>query len=538
MDQPTSTAQTSAALAPRAVSGLRLRLTRGHLVVAACSLILLPNALMAPGLKLLPGLIVLVGCLGALLTIVTEIRSCRTGLLAERVDPMIVAMCALAALVLCVLGGEGHFFFANYDWLTRDAVLADLVRHGFPAFYDYHGSEFLLRAPIGMYMLPAAVGRGLGLHAAHLALLAQNAAILALILSLLASMAPGRKPIFLAVFATFSGVEVLGNLLRWALSPQTATHAWPLHAHQHLAAWNPFFQYTNHVAQIFWVPNHALSGWLLAVLSILHIRREIRSEVLIVAFAFSLLWSPLAMAGALPIVGYLVLRRDGRELLRPRLMIGCGAALCFLPIVAYLAVDSGSVPHFWPFLYDGFWSLYVLFILVQIPQAAVVASCWGRLDPASRTLAILAIGVLLAIPFYRLGVNNDFCMRASITPLALLAFIFASIVAQLRLSDRGKRVAAVAVILVLGCFTPAFEIQRALMLKPFAISDCNLLTTWRHLEPDHWFANYLVRSDWTPAWLVDRAGAAPAMTIEDRSCWADHPYANLPTADWGDAENW
>jgi hypothetical protein len=538
MDQPTATAPTSAAIVPRAMSNLRLRLTRGHIVVAASSLFLLPNALMAPGLKLLPGLLVLVGCLGALLTIVNEVRSCRTGFLAERVDPAIIALCSLAALVLCVLGGQGHFVFANYDWLTRDAVLADLVRRGFPAFYDHHGSEFLLRAPIGMYMLPAAVGRGLGLHAAHLALLAQNTAILALILSLLASMAPGRKPVFLAVFATFSGVEILGNLLKWGLSPQIATHAWPLHAHQHLTAWNPFFQYTNHVAQIFWVPNHAFPGWWLAALSILHVRREIRSEVLVVAFAWSLLWSPLTMAGALPIVGYLVLRHDGRELLRPRLMIGCGAALCFLPIVAYLAADGGSVPHFWPFLYDGFWSLYVLFILIQIPQAAVVASYWRRLDPPSRTLSMLAIGVLLAIPFYRLGANNDFAMRASIMPLALLAFVFASIVAQLRLSDGGRQVAAVVVILVLGCLTPALEIQRALMLKPFAISDCNLLTTWSLLEPDHWFANYLARSDRTPAWLVRRDGAAPAMTIEDRSCWPDHPFENLPMTAWGDAENW
>jgi len=151
---------------------------------------------------------------------------------------------------------------------------------------------------------------------------------------------------------------------------------------------------------------------------------------------------------------------------------------------------------------------------------------------------MLAIGVLLAIPFYRLGANNDFAMRASIMPLALLAFVFASIVAQLRLSDGGRQVAAVVVILVLGCLTPALEIQRALILKPFAISDCNLLTTWSLLEPDHWFANYLARSDRTPAWLVRRDGAAPAMTIEDRSCWPDHPFENLPMTAWGDAENW
>ena len=123
MDQRTVAAPTSAALVPSAVSRFRLRLTRGHIVVAACGLFLLPNALIAPGLRPGPALLVLVGCIGALLVVINAVRS-GTEFLAERVDPAILALCSLAALALCVLGGEGHFFFVNYDWLTRDDVLS------------------------------------------------------------------------------------------------------------------------------------------------------------------------------------------------------------------------------------------------------------------------------------------------------------------------------------------------------------------------------------------------------------------------------
>jgi hypothetical protein len=276
----------------------------------------------------------------------------------------------------------------------------------------------------------------------------------------------------------------------------------------------------------------------LAALSVLHIRREIDSTVLIVAFAFLFFWSPLAMMGALPIVGYLVLRRDPGKLLTPPLLIACVAALCFLPIVAYLSVDAGSVTHRWLIMQDGFWAFYVVFILIQIPHAVIVASFWRRLDPGSRALSILSIVLLLLIPLYKLGANNDFAMRASIMPLALLAFVFGSIVAEMQLRDGIMRVAAVAAIIVLGCITPAFEIQRALTLDSFKVSDCNLLTTWKDLEADTWIANYLARSDTIPEWLLPHDRPETLLAIENRQCWPDHPYMTMPMAVWREPARW
>ncbi len=513
----------------------RRGVTCRHLIVAGSFLLILPNALIAAAFAPAMAAAVMLGCAGSL---VVMVRASAADALDRRVAITTLALCGLAALALCMLGGEGHFFFPNYDWLNRDAVLADLVRQGFPPAYDYQGSTFILRAPLAMYMLPAAVGRLLGLHAAHLALLAQNATLLGLMLALLAALAPRRKAVLLAVFITFSGVEILGHFLKAALTASDAGFVWPLHAHQHLAWWNRAFQYTNHIAQLFWVPNHAFPGWWLAVLSVLHVRREIASGALIVAFAFLVLWSPLTMAGALPIVGYLVVRRDFAHLLTPGLLGPVVVALCFLPIVAYLGADAATVPRIFEVLQPGFWGLYILFVLIQLPQAGVVALYWRRLDDGTRTLAALAIALLLLIPMYRLGANNDLAMRASILPLALLAFVFGSIVADLHWRDGVGRIAAIAAILGLGVFTPALEIQRALMLDTFAISDCNVLTVWHQTEPDTWFANYLARADHMPSWLIRRDGTAPPMTIADRDCWPRHPFHTMPITVWREPQNW
>ena len=194
----------------------RRGLTCRHVVIAGSAIFLLSNALIVPGLAPAAGAMVLIGCAASLWIVARATAGDQAGLLAARVEPRTLVLCGGLAVALCVLGGEGHFFFANYDWLNRDAVLADLVRQRFPVSYAYEGSAYVLRAPLGMYLIPAAVGKLLGLHAAHLALLTQNATILALTLVLVAAAAPGRRLIFLAVFVTFTGVEIVGSVVNAA----------------------------------------------------------------------------------------------------------------------------------------------------------------------------------------------------------------------------------------------------------------------------------------------------------------------------------
>jgi hypothetical protein len=129
-------------------------------------------------------------------------------------------------------------------------------------------------------------------------------------------------------------------------------------------------------------------------------------------------------------------------------------------------------------------------------------------------------------------------MRASITPLALLAFVFGRIVSELDFKADLKLAVPAAAIVLLAAVGPLLEIGRAVELDAFAISDCNLVTAWHKLEPDRWIANYMARFDAAPNWLIRHDPIGDEATIVERQCWPGHPWNNIPTATWQMPENW
>ena len=486
------------------------------LVRLGALLFILPNALFALSLGALPQALVLLGCLGA--TVLLWRPSAALGLLAEQIDARMLAACAGLALTLCVLGGEGHFFYANADWLARDGVLADLVDRGYPVFYHYQDRDFLLRAPLGMYMTPALVGRGFGLHAAHMALLAQNAALLTPMLYLVARLARPHAALVLGLMTLFSGLDIVP-----AFVVEIARHAAEgLWGHLgHIEWWNPYVQYSSHVTQLFWAPNHALPGWWMAVLILLFAHGEIGFSALVAMLAPLVFWAPLPMLGALPSLTLWAFRLSPSERFAPRNLLAVSSGLCFLPVAFYLTRDAGDNPHRLLLALPDYWMLYGLFLLVEIPHAALLYVAWPRLDARDRPALLVSFALLIALPAFEFGHSNDLAMRASIPPLFLLAFAYARLCADL-IGERPwtKLQGAALTIALLSAVTPALEIARA-FLPAFAISDCNFLTTWRKSAPKSNGANYLASVDSAPEWLLRREG--PRKELEQRQCWPDHP---------------
>jgi len=195
----------------------------------ATLLFLLPNALFALTLGPAASLPLLLGSAGAL-AILWRPMADGVSSLAEPVDFAALSLAIALALALCLLGGETHLFYANADWLARDGVLQDLSKHFYPVFYRYQDQDFLLRAPLGMYMTPALVGRFFGLHAAHLALLAQNATLLASILYLSGRLARPRSALVVLLIAAFSGLDILPTLVL-AASRWLQEGVWPHRPH-------------------------------------------------------------------------------------------------------------------------------------------------------------------------------------------------------------------------------------------------------------------------------------------------------------------
>ena len=496
-----------------APTSVRAKAVPNHaLVVAGSVLMFLPSFLFAAALRPLPTLVMIAGCCGAI-ALIASTRPQANGLLSRPIDAKRLALCCLCALAILTLGGELHLVFSTWDWLTRDAVLADLVRHGFPTGYRIDDVDYLLRAPLGMYMGPALVGRAFGLFAAHCALLTQNVLILGTIFYLLVSMGEGWRQLLILVL--FAGVSVVGAGLRISALPDAP----PFWLRWGLDAWNPLFQYSGSLVQFFWVPNHALPGWWLAALVLLQARRQIDVATLGVSMAGALLWSPLCLVAVVPWLAVSALVRPREVLLARRTWLGAFVAACFVPVLVYLVAGASSIAGGNTFERPDFSFWYGFFVVVQLPVLLFLLFAWRRIAREDRAPLAASAFVLLALPFFRFGPNNDLVMRGSIAALVIVAFVFGGIV--VRATRERASIAWVGWFLVLcGAPSAAVEIGRAITTPRYAISDCSVMEASRALGETGLPTNYIVPRSLVPAWLLD-ADKASFLTPAARACWPD-----------------
>jgi hypothetical protein len=437
-------------------------LTVGTLVAGVLGLFALDNLLLLHfwglPLSLTAGLMFAVG------TAITALSRRYSANLA-RVPYRTLAIAFLIALALFALGGEGRFFYANADWQIRDAVLRDLATNPWPFAYDVGGIPYFLRAPLGMYLVPAMFGA----HA-EIALLASNALRLALLLALAWHLFEGKqeRTIALAVFILFSGWDLVGTAIYSALGVDLS---W-----DHIERWNFSYQYSSNVTQAFWVPQHAIAGWTCALAFLLWRKGLVPVGFLAASILLVAIWSPLAIMGAVPfalLAGFKTLRCHVLSL--SDIAIGALALAVALPALLYLQIDASSVGTRFSNSHPLMWLFCLL--LEVLPFA------WPLLrEPASpdRPVVLLILVLLVLMPLVQIGANSDFQMRASIVPLALLSIYFAQWISRL-LNEQPRRTAVIAyalVAIILGGATPLLELRRAVVNGPSPRPLCSLLGAW------------------------------------------------------------
>ncbi len=485
--------------------------TNRAVVVLVSALFFIPSTLFAMSLEPLPAIAVVAGCCGAMALIVGRGAN-DVGPLGETVQVPRLLIAIGLALVILLLGGETHLFFATSDWEIRDAVLSDLVRHGLTA-YRIADTDYLLRAPLGMYMTPALVGRAFGLFAAHVALLAQNALILGSIFYLMTVI--GRGWANLAIVILFAGLSIVGA----AFLAARTLHDVPFLLEYGLDAWHPYLQYSSSIVQLFWVPNHALPGWWLAVLLLLQRRSSPDVATVGVSVAIMAFWSPLAV---IPFVAWLllVLARGWRQVLTSRrTWLGAMASAGFLPILAYMLLAASTIAH--GTLADhpdvAFW--YQLFVYIQLPALLFLAVVWREIPEDLRALVVVNGLFLLLLPLVHFGPNNDLVMRGSIAPLTIVAFVFGWVVVEL---TRQRRIAGFVGCALIVATTPsaALEIGRSLSTPRYAISDCSLMEASQATGSNGVPSNYVAPVQAIPKWLLD-ARAIPFAPSTKEACWPD-----------------
>ncbi len=431
----------------------------GWLAGALLGLIAASNLLLLAFLGLSPIINVVLVLAGASSMAIVVARYERASL---RVPLRTIAICFGIALLALILGGEGRLLFAPADWQIRDAVLADLGRHRWPFAYAMPGGAMVLRAPLGMYLLPSLTG-GLGQSALDCALLVQNMIVLGLMLALASTLFATTRMRSTAaiVFALFSGLDLIGTLIARGMSEPASF--------QHMENWARGLQYTAMSTQLIWAPQHALAGWgcALGFLMWQHGRLRIgTAAATIPLFAF---WSPLAAAGAVPFMLYAGLR-DLRALRPSDLGIPLLAVAIAAPALVYqhagaAAVGSGINPVR-PLL-------YLLGLLLEVAPFAIPALIYRH--RFSGPAIWIAVAMLVLAPLWRVGTWADFQMRVTIVPLCILAAATADLLLQ---GDRPKLRRWLIAMLAIGTATTLSELFPLPLMRVSPPPLCSLPSAW------------------------------------------------------------
>jgi hypothetical protein len=409
------------------------------------------------------------------------------------VTPLQLKVAVIAACAWTFFGGVGHFVFANADWHVRDAVLHDVVSGQWPVGYGIHdGLVTLLRAPLGYYLVPAVVGKGFGLPAAHLFMGAWTAFGTTLFLLQVLSLMPSRLSISIMavlVIVMFSGFDIIGNLLN---DGPHFRYYWKIATH--LEWWAGSYQYSSITTQLFWVPNHAIGGWLaVGMLCRAKGGKQLDAMLPMIVIAAAL-WSPLSALGLLPFVFWRILTTLARDrdfsLLLPN--VWAPALVVGGLVAAYFALDLGGISKGVSVGQRGAADV-VMDVLMQaqffLLEAGILGIAILLIRPSAQV--IVALVVLAILPVVRFGPGNDLVMRGSIPSLAVLA-----IASCLALFEDGSRIPAtlnkriaLGLLLLVGAVTPIAEFARAIVLPKWPINlDATLIGANCGAYPAHYVA--------------------------------------------------
>ena len=424
--------------------------------------------------------------------------------------------CFVIAVALLILGGEGRFLYANADWQVRDAVLYDMAKNPWPFSYQINNQELILRAPLGMYLLPAFLAKGFE-GSVDLFLLASNAVMLTLLMAGASALFETKQHrlIALVVFVAFSGIDSVGTWISAAQGKHPSA--------DHLEFWAGRLQYSSNVTLIYWVPPHAFAGWACALAIILYLKQQVRLGVVMATLFLVAIWSPLAIMGAAPFAGWIGLKAlVKREVSLADVLLGVLALIVSLPALAFLTSGSQSL-HQGLHLPDNVW----LFLFMEIGIWVILLAALGGAFNLGKDIFALTLLLLCAIPFGQLGTGIDFQMRASITPLAVLCFLVAMSLCDPsgRTSILGKALALS--LLVISSMTGLMETQRSFRYQASPTPLCNLPQVWtkqsgRIAELE----TYTTSPANLPQWLHATQWAKKVDEAAPSQCWS-RPWFTL-----------
>lgn len=337
----------------------------------------------------------------------------------------LVRLCLILVLVLVWVyySGIGRFTHQTEDHNVRNAIFRMLVEEPWP-LVDMNPPAAYFSGPVAFvyyfgFWLPAAVvGKAFGLFAGNVAQLLWAAGGVLLFYFLVLAKLQKWRVWPLVVFIFFSGMDwVAASIFRGGLiNVITAT--------PHLDNWPDYFQFTSFSAQLYWVFNQSIMGWLATLLLV--VQKNNRAMAPIIAFA--LITGTIPAVGLVPLCLYFVCSNWHRQhkgqpfnivafikdLLSFENIVGL-----FCGVLAYLFLGTNNAGQRFSTLFHlagDIWWLWLLFVACEALVLLALVAKYQYKNP----LFYLITGLFLLLPWLRLGEKADLCMRGTIPSLVIL----------------------------------------------------------------------------------------------------------------------
>ena len=336
----------------------------------------------------------------------------------------------LVLLVWLGFSGTGAFSFQRSDWLKHESILKDLIEYSWPVIYDLYAYPVPIVYYVAYYLPAAVVGKLGGWNAAQVTLFIWS--YIGLILSVLWFSVLARKLSFWMVllFILFSGLDVVGNtILHWQ---DGSILQWV-----RTVRFDFELEYSSNTHLLYYVPNQAFGGWIATGLTMYAILQMRQRSITWFPFGLSALWAPFVTVGLAP---YLLVEfltdetpfpaRVKRYLSWPNL---CGLLIFLLMAIFYLSKSYEISPYMHEEIPHQFYfsspiaelprkiSVITVFWLAEV--GIYILLLWRAMKSEQRKwrwLYATTILLLTVLPFYRMGIHNDFVMRVSIPALFCL----------------------------------------------------------------------------------------------------------------------
>ncbi len=372
----------------------------------------------------------------------------------------LVYMTLLAAF-WCFFAGIGYFYYQSFDYHFRNAVFRDLINYDWPVFYDKADTPLVYY--MAFWLVPAALTKAFSLliHNAQTLFYLGNIFLfiwascgIVLVFAHLAralKISASRKILTAAVlFILFSGLDIIGRAF-FVVNPQPFAY--------HLDSWALAIQYSSPTTGLFWVFNQFIPLALLILL--VYNERNISNFGFLAVLA--LFFSPYPAFGT----GVFMIAYAAAQFCQApnksafisnkifSIPNHIGVFLLLPLVVLYFITNSGGIEG-WHYILNHITpTRLLLFMLLEFLLYASILFPHYYRDIFFRTMLVS----LTLIPLLKLDQQNNFCMRASIPAIIMLAVFTLRFIFEHNRSN-SLRTGVLCCLLMLGALTPLTEFYR------------------------------------------------------------------------------